>query len=209
MDARAMHQLSGAAMRGGEADTRKCSDGVSDADEAALLGRVAAEEVDAFETLYRLYSPRLQRFVRGITRQPALIEEILDDTMMVVWRKAYTFNHSAKVSTWILAIAYRQSLKALRRSGDTINDEMVEHVDVSTAGPDDELLQQELRKHLDAALSTLSTEQRTVMELTYYFGYACRETAEIMGCPVDTVKTRMFYARRKLRAWFSSRQEAI
>ena len=196
-------------MRGGEADTRKWSNGISDADEATLLSRVAAEEVDAFETLYRLYSPRLQRFVRGITRQPTLIEEILDDTMMVVWRKAYTFNHSAKVSTWILAIAYRQSLKALRRSGDTINDELVEHVDLSTQGPDDELLQQELRKHLDAALSTLSTEQRTVMELTYYFGYACREIAEIMGCPVDTVKTRMFYARRKLRAWFSSRQEAI
>jgi RNA polymerase sigma-70 factor (ECF subfamily) len=209
MDARALHQFPGAAMRGGESDTRKCSDGVSDDDEAALLGRVAAEEVDAFEALYRLYSPRLQRFVRGITRQPALIEEILDDTMMVVWRKAYTFNHSAKVSTWILAIAYRQSLKALRRSGDTIHDEVVEHADLSATGPDEVLLQQELRKHLDAALSTLSTEQRTVMELTYYFGYACREISEIMGCPVDTVKTRMFYARRKLRAWLSSRREAI
>ena len=196
-------------MHGGDSGTGKWSNGVSDDDEAVLLGRVAAEEVDAFEALYRLYCPRLQRFVRGITRQPALIEEILDDTMMVVWRKAYTFNHSAKVSTWILAIAYRQSLKALRRSGDAIHDEVADHADLSTTGPDDVLLQQELRKHLDAALSTLSTEQRTVMELTYYFGYACREIAEIMGCPVDTVKTRMFYARRKLRAWLSSRREAI
>jgi len=178
-------------------------------DEAALLSRVAAEEIDAFETLYRLYSPRLQRFVRGITKQPVLVEEILDDTMMVVWRKAYTFNHTAKVSTWIFAIAYRQSLKALKRHGEPVDEATYDHADVSAAGPDDELQHLELRKHLDAALSSLSPEQRAVMELTYYFGYACREIAQIMGCPVDTVKTRMFYARRKLKSWLASRREAI
>ena len=184
-------------------------DGASSDDEVLLLGRVAAEDMEAFEALYRRYSPRLQRFVRGITRQPALVDEVLDDTMMVVWRKAYTFNHTAKVSTWILAIAYRQTLKTLKRLGEPADVEPDESMDTLTAGPDDELQHQELRQHLDAALATLSTEQRTVMELTYYFGYACREIAQIMGCPVDTVKTRMFYARRKLRRWLASRREAI
>lgn len=184
-------------------------DSVSVDEEAALLARVAAEERDAFEALYRLYSPRLQRFVRGMTKQTSLVEEVLDDTMMVVWRKAYTFNHRSKVSTWIFAIAYRQSLKALERSGALEETGIDERADASAPGPDEALQQQEVRKHLDDALHTLSPEQRAVMELTYYFGYACREIAEIMGCPVDTVKTRMFYARRKLKASLASHREAI
>jgi RNA polymerase sigma-70 factor (ECF subfamily) len=196
------------AMRKKQADPAGWESAATD-EEAALLGRVAAEEKDAFEALYRLYSPRLQRFVRGVTKQPALVEEILDDTMMVVWRKAYTFNHSSKVSTWILAIAYRQSLKALKRLGQLHDTEPYEPMDASAPGPDDALQQQEVRKHLDDALAALSPEQRAVMELTYYFGYACRDIAQIMGCPVDTVKTRMFYARRKLKASLASQREAI
>jgi RNA polymerase sigma-70 factor (ECF subfamily) len=196
-------------MRKKQADPAGGWEGAAMDEEAALLGRVAAEEKDAFEALYRLYSPRLQRFVRGVTKQPALVEEILDDTMMVVWRKAYTFNHSSKVSTWILAIAYRQSLKALKRLGQLHDTEQDERMEASTPGPDDVLQQQEVRKQLDDALAALSPEQRAVMELTYYFGYACREIAQVMGCPVDTVKTRMFYARRKLKASLASQREAI
>jgi len=192
-----------------QADAAKRGDDVSADDESALLSRVATEDMEAFETLYRLYHPRLQRFVGGMTKQSALVEEILDDTMMVVWRKACTFDHSAKVSTWILAIAYRQSLKALKRLGDAIDADVGGAMDVVSIGPDDELQHQTLRKHLDDALGTLSAEQRAVMELTYYFGYGCREIARIMECPVDTVKTRMFYARRKLKAWLASRREVI
>lgn len=177
--------------------------------EVALLMRVAAEEMDAFEMLYRIYSPRLQRFIRGMTKQVNLVEEIIDDTMMVVWRKAYTFNHTAKVSTWIFAIAYRQSLKSLRGVEEAVEFDQDEHGGSTTVGPDDELQQQELRRHLDDAMNLLSAEQRAVIELTYYFGYGCREIADIVDCPVDTVKTRMFYARRKLKAALASRREAI
>lgn len=193
--------------RQNEGGTRNGSDDARD--EVALLMRVAAEEMDAFEALYRMYHPRLQRFVRGMTKQSSLAEEIIDDTMMVVWRKAYTFNHTAKVSTWIFAIAYRQALKSLRGIDDTVEFDQDEHGGSTHVGPDDELQQQELRQHLDDALNRLSAEQRAVIELTYYFGYGCREIAEIVDCPVDTVKTRMFYARRKLKTMLASRREAI
>ncbi|RUL69418.1 RNA polymerase sigma factor [Dyella choica] len=196
-------------MRQERADSAGGKENVSVDEEAALLSRVAAEEKDAFEALYRLYNPRLRRFVYGVTKQLALVEEILDDTMMVVWRKAYTFNHSSKVSTWILAIAYRQSLKALRRLGQLQQTEQYEQEDLPAPGPDDALEQLEMHKQLEQALGRLSPEQRAVMELTYYFGYACREIAEIMDCPVDTVKTRMFYARRKLRSSLAAQREAI
>jgi len=177
-------------------------------DEVALMERVAAEQMDAFEALYRLYHPRLTRFLMGMTHRPALVEEILDDTMMVVWRRAHTYDPEAKVSTWIFGIAYRQALKALRQCGvDASVGDVRELGDLGEAAlpsaqvaPDVELHQRDLRAILDQAMRALSAEQRAVIELTYYLGYACREIAIIMDCPVDTVKTRMFYARRRLKA---------
>jgi RNA polymerase sigma factor (sigma-70 family) len=182
---------------------------VAAADEVGLMNRIAAEEMDAFESLYRLYHPRLTRFLVGMTRRPGLVEEILDDTMLVVWRKAYTYQPHAKVSTWIFAIAYRQALKALRQVDDAVEFDAEAHAEPD-AGPDAELQQGELRVRLDHALAALSAEHRAVIELTYYLGYACREIAQIMDCPVDTVKTRMFYARRRLKTLLgASEEEAI
>ncbi|MFC4764958.1 RNA polymerase sigma factor [Dyella koreensis] len=177
-------------------------------DEIVLLGRVAAEERSAFEALYRLYRPRLLRFIDGMLRQRALAEEVLDDTMMVVWRKAHTFNHCSKVSTWIFAIAYRQALKALKRRESVLPPELPESAELGP-GPELECQQEELHRQLAQAMESLSADHRAVIELTYYLGYGCREIAEIMDCPVDTVKTRMFYARRKLRALLEARKEAI
>lgn len=176
-------------------------------DEVALLDRIAAEDASAFDALYRAYQPRLKRFIGGMTQRSALIEEVLDDTMMVVWRKAPTYNGEAKVSTWIFAIAYRQTLKALRRREHTVELAEERGAEAQAPGPDVELQQQELHRHLGQALAGLSADQRAVIELTYYLGYACREIAQIMGCPVDTVKTRMFHARRRLRALLAGRRE--
>ncbi len=189
---------------------REAACGRASVDEIALMGRVAAEQMDAFESLYRLYHPRLTRFLENMTRRPALVEEILDDTMLVVWRKAHTYSPSAKVSTWIFAIAYRQALKALRQVDDAVEFGPEKQAGSTGAEPDGELQQQELRARLGQALNALSAEHRAVIELTYYLGYACREIAQIMGCPVDTVKTRMFYARRRLKTLLAlGREEAV
>ena len=81
----------------------------------AAVRRVAAGETRAFEELYRIYHPRLTRFLINILRRPHLVEEALDDTMMVVWRRPDSYTGASKVSTWIFAIAYRTALKALSR----------------------------------------------------------------------------------------------
>ncbi len=185
-------------------------------DDSMLMAGVAAEEMDAFEVLYRRYHPRLVRFLDGMTRRPALVEEILDDTMLVVWRRAHTWLPTAKVSTWIFGIAYRQALKALRQVDDAVEfhdtDEQADASDdnPSSASPDGVLQQQQVRIQLDRALCVLSPEQRAVIQMTYYLGYSCRDIAQVMDCPVDTVKTRMFYARRRLRTLLGdSREEAL
>ncbi len=179
------------------------------AEDAALLARTAAREQSAFETLYRAYYPRLHHFLLRMTRRPNLAEEVLEETMLVVWRKARTFNGTCKPSTWIFAIAWRQALKALRKL-----DEPPELPDFdllrSTAnGTDGELHRQQMGRHLRAAMAGLSAEHRAVLELTYYQGYACREIAQMMHCPVDTVKTRMFYARRRLKTLLMSMREDV
>jgi len=182
-----------------KSDIRQEKPGATPLDEAALLDRVANGDVAAFEILYRCYFPRLQRFLQRITRRPQLVEEILNDTMLVIWRKAATYNLQSKVSTWIFAIAYRRALKALSRIDDVINEDPAIPISEFKHGPEGELMRQELRLLLMHTMSGLSAEHRAVIELTYYQGYAYGEIAEIMSCPIETVKTRMFYARRKLK----------
>ena len=168
-------------------------------EDVRLMQRVALEDVAAFEAIYRSYHPRISRFLRGMLRQATLVDEVLDDTMLVAWGKAHTWDGTSQLSTWLFAIAYRQALKALRRNDPAV--ELAEEPPIPAAHePDGELQHQQLHARLAVALGALSIEHRAVMELTYYQGYSCREIAEIMGCPVATVKTRMFYARRRLRA---------
>jgi len=167
-------------------------------DEVALIHRVAGKDGAAFEILYRSYYPRLWRFLERVTRRPQIVEEILNDTMMVVWRKASSYNLHSQVSTWIFGIAFRRALKALKRLDDPVDSEPDDRPD-GAAGPEGLVAKQETRAVVARALRTLSPDHRAVIELTYFEGYSCAEIAEIMRCPVSTVKTRMFHARRRLR----------
>ena len=174
--------------------------GVGNEAEARLVARIASEDQHAFEVLYRIYYRRLTRFLDRVTRRPHAIEEILDDTMLAVWRKAATFNGSSLVSTWIFAIAYRMALKALKRDRAWMRNLFDDREEVFAPSPEAALIEGESRSRIKRLLADLSPEQRAVVELTYYHGCAYKEIAEIVGCPVDTVKTRMFHARRKLKA---------
>ena len=164
-----------------------------------LLGRVAAGDLLAFEQLYRSYHARLTRFLDRMTRRRSLVDEVLNDTMLVVWNRADRFNGTSKVCTWIFAIAYRKALKALQRQDEAVEDATPDERAGAGAGPEQQLQQQQSATGLLRALDGLSVDHRMVVELTYFHGMGYREIAEIVDCPVDTVKTRMFHARRRLR----------
>ena len=168
-------------------------------DDALLVRRIAAGESRAFEELYRRYHPRLTRFLMNILRRPQLVEEALDDTMMVVWRRPDSFNGASKVSTWIFAIAYRTALKALSRLDEPREDLDAERRPSLEAGPEQALGERQVQKLLLDAMDKLSSDHRVVVDLTYYHEAGYREIAEIMNCPVGTVKTRMFHARQRLK----------
>ena len=168
-------------------------------DERELLARVASGDLAAFERLYRLYQPRLTRFLTTLLKRPQLIEEVLDDTMMVVWQTAGNFRGSSKPSTWVFAIAYRKAHKAKLRWPDPVEEPEYDNRVSEDPLPDEELHQESLRAALLKAMDQLSADHRAVVDLTYFHGLGYREIAEIVDCPVDTVKTRMFHARRRLR----------
>lgn len=170
--------------------------------EARLLRRVAGGDRRAFEELYRLYHPRLARFLSYQLRTPELVEEVLNDTMMAVWRKPDSYSGASKLSTWIFAIAYRKALRARTRFDEPVEDEDAEARPSEEPGPDQQLGRRQAQQALLAAMDGLSADHRAVVGLAYFHEFGYKEIAEIMACPVDTVKTRMFHARRNLRAAF-------
>ena len=171
-----------------------------DAHELELLHRTAAGDRSAFEALYHAYHRRLARFLTRMTRRPELADEIINDTMWIVWQRAGDFRGSSRVSTWVMGIAYRRALKAFRRASVqlvSVEDEVIS--DEAQTDATDHVAGLERFELVTHALAELPLEQRLVVELTYYLGHSCVEIAEILACPVNTVKTRMFHARRKLR----------
>jgi RNA polymerase sigma-70 factor (ECF subfamily) len=140
-------------------------------------------------------------FAKRITGSPEAAEEVANDTLMIIWRTADRFEGRSKASSWIFGIAYRLSLKQRqslgRRKGDVELDEGLVDDGHDTAKT---VMH---RKDLAQALDQLTPELRAVIELTYYNGYLYTEIAEILECPVGTVKTRMMTARRRLREMLS------
>jgi RNA polymerase sigma-70 factor, ECF subfamily len=172
--------------------------GSSAAREAELIERVARHDRRAFEELYNLYHRRLARFLTRLTRRYDLAEEIINDTFYVVWRGARDFRGDSQPSTWILGIAYRKARNAFRTAARTRARENLQapSFPLTTEEP---ARAEELRDWLAHALSELPVEQRLAVELCYELGHSCEEIATIMGCPVNTVKTRLFHARAKLQ----------
>lgn len=168
-----------------------------DGEDVGLLVAVRAGDLRAFERLYRRYQPRLARFVANIVRSTPVVEEVVNDTLMVVWQRPHSFAGASKFSTWLYAIAYRKALRARHRRPLPQDDPAL--LITSEAEPDHALVRERARAVLLEAMRALSPEHRTVVDLTYFHESGYREIAEIMNCPVDTVKTRMFHARRHLR----------
>lgn len=178
-----------------------------DTDEIRLISRIAEGDRQAFELLYRSYFPRLARFLDRMTRSAHLIEEIVNDTMLVVWQKAHTYNHASKVSTWIFAIAYRTALKAIHGLDEPVESDPEQYAGAGMHEPEQALTHRQLQQSVGHALDALSLEQRSVVNLTYFHGMDYGEIAETMDCPVNTVKTRMFHARRRLKELLTGHTE--
>lgn len=169
--------------------------------DSALLAAIAAGDRRALEELYLSYHRRLARFLSRFTSRYENVEEIINDTFMVVWQNAKDFRNASQVSTWIIGISYRTALKSFRRQKNHAAAHSLEDYPEQTVDP---TFDAEIHDWLTHGLSRLPMEQRLTLELAYHMGHSLEEIAAITDCPVGTVKARMFHAREKLRQFLPS-----
>jgi RNA polymerase sigma-70 factor, ECF subfamily len=169
------------------------------ASDEVLIGRIAQGDRLAMQVLFARHHVRVYRFVLRLVRNDASAEDLISEVFLDVWRQADRFEGRSAVSTWLLAIARFKALSAMRRKPDEeLDDEAAGAIEDASDTPEVSLQKKDKGALLRNCLEQLSREHREVIDLVYYHEKSVEEVAEIVGIPEATVKTRMFYARKKL-----------
>jgi RNA polymerase sigma-70 factor, ECF subfamily len=164
-----------------------------------LVGRIAQGDRLAMQVLFARHHVRVYRFVLRFVRNEASAEDLISEVFLDVWRQADRFEGRSAVSTWLLAIARFKALSSMRRKPDEeLDEEAAGAIEDTSDTPEVSLQKKDKSGLLRKCLEQLSREHREVIDLVYYHEKSIEEVAEIVGIPEATVKTRMFYARKKL-----------
>ena len=164
-----------------------------------LIGRIAKGDRLAMQVLFARHHVRVYRFVLRLIGNPTVAEDLISEVFLDVWRQADRFEGRSAVSTWMLAIARFKALSALRKKPDEeLDDEAAESIEDASDNPEVALEKKDKSAVLRQCLEKLSPEHREIIDLVYYHEKSVEEVAEIVKIPENTVKTRMFYARKKL-----------
>ena len=169
-----------------------------------LIIRIASGDKSAFEKLWGHYGERIFRYAFRLTNDSGKAEEVTNDVLLEVWKNAAKFEARSKVSTWLLGITRNIAFNAIRRKQvDTVDIDETTPIEGVNASVDREIDHKNLQQGLKQALFKLSAEHRDVVALTFFHGLNYHEIADIVGCPVNTVKTRMFHARKLLQGFLT------
>ncbi|HBV21345.1 MAG TPA: RNA polymerase subunit sigma-24 [Nitrosomonas sp.] len=174
--------------------------------------KIAKQDRSAFKQFYYEFSPRLANFLFKFLKRNDYVEEAVGDVMLVVWQNAARYTLSSKVSTWVFGIAYKKALKILARNRASQNRYVSfeeEEMDITIEDcerPDSLAQHAELHHAIVGALDALSASHRAVIEMVFFEGFTYPEIAEILDCPVNTVKTRVYHAKKQLMNHLNAHQ---
>lgn len=164
-----------------------------------LIGRIAGGDRLAMQVLFARHHVRVYRFVLGLVRNESTAEDLTSEVFLEVWRQAGKFEGRSAVSTWMLSIARFKALSALRRRTEVeLDEETAGAIEDQADDPEAALAKKDKGAALRQCLNKLSAEHREIVDLVYYHEKSVAEVAGIVGIPEATVKTRMFYARKRL-----------
>jgi RNA polymerase sigma-70 factor (ECF subfamily) len=164
-----------------------------------LIARIAGGDRLAMQVLYARHHVRVYRFVLRLVRNDATAEDLISEVFLDVWRQAGRFEGRSAVTTWLLSIARFKALSAVRKRPEEELDEAQAETIVDESDDPEVAAQKKDKSHaLRQCLTALSPEHREVIDLVYYHEKSVEEVATIIGIPEATVKTRMFYARKRL-----------
>jgi len=165
----------------------------------ALIKRIADRDQLAMRTLFARYRVALYRWLLRLVSDTATAEDLLSEVFLDVWRHAAVFEGRSSVSTWLLAIARNKAISARRRRPEVeLNDELTSTLADPADDPELMLEKKDREEVLRRSVAQLSHGHAEIIDLVYYHGKSVNEVAEVMGLNAATVKTRMFYARKKL-----------
>lgn len=172
------------------------NDRTSDRD---LVGFVAQGDRAAIRLLFRRHHARVYRFVVRQTGSDSMADDIANEVFLELWKQAPQFEGRSEVSTWLLGIARFKSISALRKRREAqVDDEYAEAIADDADTPDVVSMKADKAQAIRRLVDALGDDHKSVIDLAYYHGCSVTEIGEILGIPVATVKTRMFYARKKL-----------
>jgi RNA polymerase sigma-70 factor (ECF subfamily) len=182
---------------------RSAAKGTSD---QVLVGLVAQGDKDAMRVLFARHNVRVFRFLMRFVDGDATAEDLVSEVFIEVWRHAGQFEARSQVSTWLLAIARHKALSALRRcSTDELDDDVIRIIEDPSDNPEVTLQKTERNEILRDCLKQLSPSHREIIDLVYYHERTIDDVAEIIGVPPNTVKTRLFYARKRIGELLAAR----
>jgi RNA polymerase sigma-70 factor (ECF subfamily) len=172
---------------------------VQETSDEALVLSIATGDKQALQVLYGRHNVRVFRFVLRFLNDESSAEDLVSEVFFDVWRQANRFEARSQVSTWLLAIARNKALSALRRrSTEELDDEVAEFIEDPADNPEVTMQKKQRSSILAECLTQLSAAHREIIDLVYYHEKSIDEVAEIIGVPQNTVKTRMFYARKRI-----------
>lgn len=175
----------------------KSGDGAGD---AALLQKVAGGDRAAFAELYRRLQRPLFGYLMKLVREREMVEDVLNETMLEVWRQAARFEGRASVNTWVFSIAHHRAVSRLRRKRETaLDEEAAAAIEDEAPTPDEHAVTADVNRLIGELMEQLSFEHREILHLAYYQEFSVQEIADALDLPANTVKTRMFYARQRLK----------
>jgi len=172
-----------------------------------LLKKISKGDRQAFTELYKSYQPRLLKFCSRLLRNDvSLAADMADEALIEVWHSAGSFSGKSQPSTWIHSIARYRLIGYLRKNKEVLLDEDTEQLNFEDTSllPDEELIISERDKKIVNDLGKLSDKHKEVLELVYFRELSIKDIASMLDISENTVKTRMFYARKHLKAILSN-----
>lgn len=188
-------------MEGHPQGSKQRADAGSKLSDEVLMQLISNGDQQAFSQLYLRYQPRLVKYCGRVLRDDlAQAADLVDEAMFDVWRSADNFAGRSKVSTWIYSIARNKVVSWLRKTSElTLEDESILDAMIDpAANPHEELALDDMKQQLLRLMDQLTEEHREVIRLTYFEDKSVKEVAEMLVISENTVKTRMFYARKRL-----------
>lgn len=178
-------------------------------DDPDLIRRLQTGDETAVRELYAQYGQRLYAYALRLTNDPSTAEDVAQQTLVTAWQSAPKYRGQGRLIAWLLGIVHHTAMKSIRSTNPYLDEVADETTAADQPSPEEHAQVRETKRWVREGLRSLSPDHRAVLELIFYQGLSLNEAADVLECPVGTVKSRLSYARRQLKGALSRSEENL